>query len=178
MLAVSRVAGIVSGASPAYNVEEMTYALKKGRAKYLFTVPGSMGVAEEAAKAAGLKKEHVFLLEGEYGGFKSMQELLEIGRNEKVQVPEYRLAKGEKNGDLCGFLSFTSGTTGLPKAVSACRFISISISISVSVSIVKSGLERMARLFYPRNRDTECFSKLILAYADFWPNTDMRQNSA
>merc|ERR1712230_104460 len=24
---------------------------------------------------------------------------------------------GEKNGDLCGFLSFSSGTTGLPKAV-------------------------------------------------------------
>jgi len=32
-------------------------------------------------------------------------------------VEEYKLKEGERNGDLCGFLSFSSGTTGLPKAV-------------------------------------------------------------
>lgn len=117
MLAVNRVAGIVSGASPAYNVEEMTYALKTAKARFLFTVPGSMDVASKAAEAAGIARERVFLLEGEMEGFVTMEKLLELGKKEE-QVQEYRLKEGERNGDLCGFLSFSSGTTGLPKAVS------------------------------------------------------------
>lgn len=120
MLAVNRVAGVVSGASPAYNAEEMTYALKTGKAKYIFTVPGSMDVAAAAAKNAGIEQERVFLLEGEMEGFTTMKTLLDIGRGygEGKQVQEYKLKEGERNGDLCGFLSFSSGTTGLPKAVS------------------------------------------------------------
>ncbi|TVY54354.1 4-coumarate--CoA ligase-like, partial [Lachnellula suecica] len=117
MLGVSRVGGVVSGASPAYNVEEMTYALKTAKAKFLFTVEGSMGVAAEAAKAAGIGRERVFLLQGEMEGFATMKELLDIGKREREQVSAYRLGKGETNGELCGFLSFSSGTTGLPKAV-------------------------------------------------------------
>lgn len=119
MLAVNRVAGVVSGASPAYNAEEMTYALKTGKAKYIFTVPGSMDVAAAAAKNAGIEQERVFLLEGEMEGFTTMKTLLDIGRGygEGKQVQEYKLKEGERNGDLCGFLSFSSGTTGLPKAV-------------------------------------------------------------
>ncbi|KAG4439007.1 hypothetical protein IFR05_005523 [Cadophora sp. M221] len=117
MLSVNRVGGIISGASPAYNVEEMTYALKTAKAKFLMTVPGSMEVAAEAAEAAGIGKERVFLLEGELKGYKTVKELIELGKREREQVVEYKLKEGEKNGDLCGFLSFSSGTTGLPKAV-------------------------------------------------------------
>ena len=122
MHAVCRVAGIISGASPAYNVEEMTYALKTGKAKFLMTVPSSMEVAIAAARAAGLKKEHVFLLEGKLDGYKSIQDLIEIGKGfgDSGQVPAYVISRGQSNGDLCGFLSFSSGTTGLPKAVSSC----------------------------------------------------------
>ncbi|KAE8452663.1 hypothetical protein EG329_013922 [Mollisiaceae sp. DMI_Dod_QoI] len=119
MLAANRVGAIISGASPAYNVEEMTYALKTAGAKFLFTIPGSMGVATAAAKNAGIPREKVFLLEGKTEGFKTMSELLDLGRKEgeSGQVEEYKLKPGEKNKDLCGFLSFSSGTTGLPKAV-------------------------------------------------------------
>lgn len=121
MLGVNRVGGIVSGASPAYNVQEMTYALKTANAKYLFTIPGSMEVASAAAKNAGIPMKRVFLLEGEIEGFTTMNELLHLGKKEGEmgQVEEYKLRNGEKNKDLCGFLSFSSGTTGLPKAVSA-----------------------------------------------------------
>ena len=63
------VAGaVVSGASPAYNVEEMTYALKTADAKFLATSPTSMAVAKEAAKNAGLNQGNLILLEGQMDG--------------------------------------------------------------------------------------------------------------
>lgn len=119
MHAVTRVAGVVSGASPAYNVEEMAYALEKGRAKFLMTVPSSMDVAVAAAEKAGLSKDHVFMLEGTLEGYKNLQDLIEIGKSygEEGQIASYQIPKGKTNGELCGFLSFSSGTTGLPKAV-------------------------------------------------------------
>jgi 4-coumarate--CoA ligase len=80
MFGVLRVGGIVSGASPAYNVEEMSYALKTTDAKFLFAVPGSIAVAAAANKSAGIPQERVFLLEGTIKGFATMSELLEIGR--------------------------------------------------------------------------------------------------
>ncbi|CAG8978723.1 hypothetical protein HYALB_00012473 [Hymenoscyphus albidus] len=119
MLGVSRVAGIVSGASPAYNFEEMTYALKTAKAKFLMTVPGSMDIAAAAAEAAGIKKDNIFLLEGKIEGLTTMDELILLGKRYGIrgQVPAYNLKPGETNFDLCAFLSFSSGTTGLPKAV-------------------------------------------------------------
>lgn len=119
MFGTLRAGGVVSGASPAYNVEEMTYALKTGEAKFLFTVPGSMQVAAAAAKNAGIPQEHVFLLEGKMEGFTTMSQLLEIGKSYGTsgQIEQFRLPPGKKNKDVCGFLSFSSGTTGLPKAV-------------------------------------------------------------
>ena len=97
----------------------MTYALRKAGAKYLMTVPTSMGIAAAAAKNAGIPKERVFLLEGELDGFTTMKHLLDIGKSygDVGQVPSFKIPKGKKNKDMCAFLSFSSGTTGLPKAV-------------------------------------------------------------
>jgi 4-coumarate--CoA ligase len=117
MFGTLRAGGKVSGASPAYNVEEMSYALKVADAKFLFTVPQCSEVALTAAKNVGIPQERVFLLEGKMEGFTTMTDLLEIGRSYGSQTPQYRLPSGKSNRDVCGFLSFSSGTTGLPKAV-------------------------------------------------------------
>ena len=110
MHATLRVGGKVSGASPAYNVEEMTYALQKADAKFLMTHPNSMEVATAAAKNAGIPKENLFLLEGELDGYTTIKELVEMGKRESSQVPSFKIPQGKTNFDICGFLSFSSGT--------------------------------------------------------------------
>lgn len=119
MFAGLRVGARISGASPAYNVEEMTFALKTANAKFLMTTPGSLDVARRSAEAAGVPRRNVFLLEGEVPGYTSVHELIEMGRafGEGDQTPAFKIPQGKENKDVCGFLSFSSGTTGLPKAV-------------------------------------------------------------
>ncbi|KAH6648332.1 hypothetical protein BKA67DRAFT_574528 [Truncatella angustata] len=119
LFAAVRIGGVVSGASPAYNVEEMTYALKTANAKFLATHPSSMAVAARAAENAGIPQSHVFLLEGSLEGYTTVQDLIKVGKSygDAGQVAPFELPKGKKNKDICAFLSFSSGTTGLPKAV-------------------------------------------------------------
>ena len=97
----------------------MTYALKKAGAKFLMTIPSSMEVAAVAAKNAGIPIERIFLLEGELSGFTTLQTLLDIGKSfgANNQIQSFKIPEGKTNGDICAFLSFSSGTTGLPKAV-------------------------------------------------------------
>lgn len=119
LFAATRVGGVVSGASPAYNVEEMTHALRTANARFIATHPTSIQVAAEAARNVGIPKEHIFLLEGSLDGYTTVQDLIRIGKSYGLpsQAPVFRIPPGKKNKDLCAFLSFSSGTTGLPKAV-------------------------------------------------------------
>ena len=119
MLAATRAGGKICGASPAYGVEEMTHALKVADARFLFTVPDSIKVATEAAKNARIPLSRIFLIEGNLDGFTTLQDLITFGKSfgSNRQSPYYQIPQGKVNGDICGFLCFSSGTTGLPKAV-------------------------------------------------------------
>ncbi|KAJ5698036.1 hypothetical protein N7462_000041 [Penicillium macrosclerotiorum] len=119
MFATNRIGGIISGASPAYNVEEMTYALKTAQAKVLMTAPSSLSVAVPAARNAGIPQDRIILLEGSQDGFTNIKDLLNFGKKlgKDGQVAPFKIPMGGTNKKTCGFLSFSSGTTGLPKAV-------------------------------------------------------------
>lgn len=125
LFAAIRAGGVASGASPAYTVDEMAYALRTASARFLATHPSSIPVAAEAARAVGIPKSHIFLLEGELDGYTTVQDLIRSGKRyaaadegaKQGVVPAFRIPPGRENGDVCAFLSFSSGTTGLPKAV-------------------------------------------------------------
>jgi 4-coumarate--CoA ligase len=119
MLAAIRAGGKICGASPAYGAEEMVFALRVAQAKFLFTVPSSIAVAAAAAKEAGIPQSNIFLLEGTMGGYSTVQDLITIGKGygESAQTQPASIPRHLTNGEVCGFLCFTSGTSGLPKAV-------------------------------------------------------------
>jgi acyl-coenzyme A synthetase/AMP-(fatty) acid ligase len=94
----------------------MTYALKIAKSKILITLPSSLKVALEAADQVGIPRRNVLLLEGKLEGFTSIQQLMEVGEQYTPDAP-YSIPTGKTNAEVCGYLNFSSGTTGLPKAV-------------------------------------------------------------
>ncbi|OSC99662.1 amp dependent CoA ligase [Trametes coccinea BRFM310] len=112
-----RLGAIVSGANPAYTADELLYQLTTTKARLLIAHPVSISVALEAARLAGLPAECVILFDAVPGApHANVQDLIAQGLEHTQQFAERRLKPGEGKRKLA-FLSFSSGTTGRPKAV-------------------------------------------------------------
>ena len=119
MFAVLRSGGRHNGVSPAYTVDEMTHAFKTAETRFIITVPHSIDVCLAAAENAGIVPSNIIILDGHFSGYSTVTDLMRVGAEygRRGQAPIYRVPEGCTN-DICGFLNFSSGTTGLPKAVS------------------------------------------------------------
>lgn len=114
--AVHRLNGIVTPANAAYSVPELTHQLKSSGAKALFVGVPQLQIGLEAAKAAGLPKDKIWIM-GLPGlesadGFVSVEDLiLEGTKLGKLDALKWSNGQGARQ---VSFLCYSSGTSGLP----------------------------------------------------------------
>jgi 4-coumarate--CoA ligase len=109
--------GVFSSTSPAATPEELAYQLKATGAKIVFATDATKGTAIAAAKKVGLPVSRVLVYRGE----KEIQ-LFEAASGAVIPISNQEMQwrritnKHElENSTIC--LLFSSGTTGLPKAM-------------------------------------------------------------
>ncbi|OAX80960.1 hypothetical protein ACJ72_04698 [Emergomyces africanus] len=106
--------GIVSPANPTYTAEELAFQLKGTNAKALVTQFDLLATATAAAKLAGIPENRIILLgdtRDPTAKFKHFTSIRNISK-----ATRYRKTRIDPAKDLA-FLSFSSGTTGVPKGV-------------------------------------------------------------
>ncbi|KII86993.1 hypothetical protein PLICRDRAFT_177701 [Plicaturopsis crispa FD-325 SS-3] len=116
--AAHRLGAVVSGANPAYTASELRYQAEEIKAALTFTLSASLPVVLEA----GIAPDRIVLLDTPesarafVGEYPTVNELVAYGLSQVPSFVERKLAPGEAKTKLA-FLSFSSGTTGRPKAV-------------------------------------------------------------
>ncbi|EPT02028.1 hypothetical protein FOMPIDRAFT_1144338 [Fomitopsis schrenkii] len=133
--ATHRLGATVTGANPAYTAGELQYQLETTKAKLLITSNLSYPVAIAAAKAVGLPLDRVVLFDplenaGSYN-HATLHELVKEGLERPQCFTERKLKRGEGKTKLA-FLSFSSGTTGKPKAVCISHYAPIANVIQMA----------------------------------------------
>ncbi|KAI1343576.1 acetyl-CoA synthetase-like protein [Xylariaceae sp. FL0016] len=117
--AVHRLSGIVTPANAMYSAAELEHQLKSSGAKALITCIPLLDNALQAARAAGIPEDKVFILEvagfSKEVPFKTINELIEEGRS-LPEIEPLLWTKGQ-GGRQVAYLCYSSGTSGLPKAV-------------------------------------------------------------
>ncbi|KAF8523329.1 hypothetical protein BU17DRAFT_43935 [Hysterangium stoloniferum] len=102
--------------SPVATPREMTHYLRKSEATHMFLHPSCLATFLEVARETGFPEENIFILEGETpepSRFKTLDSLIQNVRFRKIPREPVKPA----GYDTLAYLSFSSGTSGLPKAV-------------------------------------------------------------
>ncbi|KAF7554173.1 hypothetical protein G7Z17_g3113 [Cylindrodendrum hubeiense] len=117
--AIHRLSGIVTPASAAYSAPELEHQLRSSGANSLFTCIPLLETALAAAKAVGISNERIFILPmpgfDKKVPFKTIDELVEEGKT-LPELPPLNWTAGQGARQVA-YLCYSSGTSGLPKAV-------------------------------------------------------------
>ncbi|KAK3310811.1 uncharacterized protein B0T15DRAFT_50811 [Chaetomium strumarium] len=117
--AIHRLNGIATPANVAYSASELEHQLRSSGAKALFTCVPVLEAALKAAKAVGIPEDKIFLMDLPYHShkpsFRTVDDLVEMGGSAPELEP-LKWVKGQGARQVA-FLCYSSGTSGLPKAV-------------------------------------------------------------
>lgn len=107
---------VFAGTNPSYTTHELIHHIKTSRAKFLMTEPEMLGAITHAADACGIPRSNILILDFHNQAipqsFQSWKVLLGHGEQDWVRFDDEKTSKNTTATRL-----FSSGTTGLPKAV-------------------------------------------------------------
>ncbi|KII86637.1 hypothetical protein PLICRDRAFT_177391 [Plicaturopsis crispa FD-325 SS-3] len=143
--AAHRLGAVVSGANPTYTTSELSYQAEATHAVLTFTVPAALPVV----LSAGIPPDRIVLFDvpavaldnaspkpplarTAHEKHPTVNDLVAYGLSQPTSFVERRLAPGEAKTKLA-FLSFSSGTTGRPKAVAIPHYSPIANIIQMAV---------------------------------------------
>ncbi|KAF9033174.1 hypothetical protein BJ165DRAFT_1515946 [Panaeolus papilionaceus] len=116
---IHTLGAIVSPANPGYTADELKYLVSMTDAKLIITHPACLNAAKTAARDLGIAEERIILFDNNSPTkppYTTLGELMEIGRSHTQNYTPVVFEPGE-GLTTTAFLSFSSGTTGKPKAV-------------------------------------------------------------
>jgi acyl-CoA synthetase (AMP-forming)/AMP-acid ligase II len=116
VLGIIGAGGVFTGANPGYTNPELVHHIKTSKAKYLISEPEIFEGALTAAAECGIPNSNIWVFDAFHqplpSGSRSWTSLLNRGEKDWVRFDDEKTCMGTTAGRF-----FSSGTTGLPKAV-------------------------------------------------------------